>query len=93
MDRDFQDANGGKMATARHSESNSTEQDELLPPIHDASAEEWWDIFDSLALNRLGMSGTEFIRRWDAGDIEDPDRTDVMMLVLMIPPAHEQFGS
>lgn len=56
-----------------------------LPPIHEATQEEWTAMFDARAREWLGMSGDEFIRRWEAGEIEDPDRTDIMMLVFMIP--------
>lgn len=47
--------------------------------------EEGIAMFDRQARDRLGMSGQEFLRKWEAGEIEDPDRNDVMMLVMMIP--------
>lgn len=47
--------------------------------------EEGIAMFDRQARERLGMSGEEFLKRWEAGEIEDPDRNDVMMLVMMIP--------
>jgi len=47
--------------------------------------EEGMAMFDRQARERLGMSGEEFLKKWEAGEIEDPDRSDVMMLVMMIP--------
>ena len=49
------------------------------------SHEETRAIFDRNAWEWLGMSGDEFIQKWEAGEIEDPDRTDVVMLALMSP--------
>lgn len=51
------------------------------------SREEGRAMFDRNARDWLGMSGDEFIQKWEAGEIEDPDRTDVIMLALMIPLA------
>lgn len=56
-----------------------------LPEIHYISREESVRLFDELAQEYLGMSGEEFIRRYRAGEIEDPDRSDVVMLAIMIP--------
>lgn len=49
------------------------------------SREEGRAMFDRNAQEWLGMSGDEFIQKWEAGEIEDPDRTDVIMLAIMIP--------
>ena len=49
------------------------------------SPDEGRSLFDRCAHERLGMSGEEFVRCWEAGEIEDPDRTPVVMLALMIP--------
>ena len=51
------------------------------------SPEEGRALFDRNAREWLGISGEEFIRRWDAGEIEDPDRTDIVILQLMMPLA------
>lgn len=47
--------------------------------------EEGRALFERRAQEWMGMSGEEFIRKLEAGEIEDPDRTDVIMLALMIP--------
>lgn len=49
------------------------------------SREEGRAMFDRNAREWLGMSGDEFIQKWEDGEIEDPDRTDVVMLAIMIP--------
>lgn len=42
--------------------------------------------FDQLVRRRLGISGEEFLRRWDAGDYsDDPDRPGLMETVLALP--------
>jgi hypothetical protein len=51
------------------------------------SREEGRALFEQRAQEWLGMSGEEFIRRWESGGIDDPDRTDVIMLAIMIPLA------
>ena len=53
--------------------------------VMELSREEGIKMFDRQARERLGMSGEEFLQKWEAGEIEDPDRNDVMMLVMMIP--------
>ena len=40
--------------------------------------EEGRALVNTMARKYLGMSGEEFIRRWNAGGIPDPDRTDVL---------------
>ncbi len=43
-------------------------------------------IFDEAARCHLGMSGDEFLRRWDAGEFaDDPDRPEVIDVAMMIP--------
>jgi hypothetical protein len=63
-----------------------------LPPLLETTPEEGRAIFDQEARFRLGMSGEEFLRRWNAGEYaDDPDRPDVMDLVMLLPlvqPTH-----
>ena len=42
-------------------------------------------ILDRQARTYLGISGEEFVRRYRAGEIEDPDRTEVILLATLIP--------
>lgn len=55
-----------------------------LPDVHYISREEGIRLLDERAREYLGMSGDEFVRRYHAGEIEDPDRTDVIVLAMMI---------
>ena len=56
-----------------------------LPEIREIADEEAQRIFDRNARKYLGMSGDEFLRKWDAGEIEDPDQTHNVRQVLMTP--------
>jgi hypothetical protein len=55
----------------------------------DLSAEERRCFFDQQARAIVGVSGPEFLRRWDAGEFraeaDDPDYPGLMHLVLLIP--------
>jgi hypothetical protein len=42
-------------------------------------------LFDQRARELLGMSGVEFKRKWDAGEIEDPDRSEVLQVWMLLP--------
>jgi hypothetical protein len=42
-------------------------------------------LFDQRARELLGMSGAEFKRKWEAGEIENPDRTDVLQVWMLLP--------
>jgi hypothetical protein len=44
-------------------------------------------ILDRQARKYLGMSGDEFVRKYRAGEILDPDRTDVRRVAMLIPLA------
>ena len=39
--------------------------------------------FDRQAQQRLGISGAEFLRKWDAGEYTDPDSSPDMMSIAM----------
>lgn len=45
--------------------------------------------FDAQARHWLGISGEEFLRRWDAGDyqdtFDDEDHPGVLMMAMLIP--------
>jgi hypothetical protein len=57
-----------------------------IGPIHEASREEGLAILDRQARRVLGISGQEFVRRWDAGEYAaDPDRPGIMRLALLLP--------
>lgn len=49
------------------------------------SDEEYWEWFDQTAKTRLGMTGEEFLQRWDDGEWnEDPDQPGVITLHMMM---------
>jgi hypothetical protein len=62
---------------------HTREQAQLL------TLEERRTFFDEQARALVGMSGDEFLRRWDAGEFEacadDPEHPEVMHLALLIP--------
>lgn len=41
--------------------------------IREITKEEGRELFDRNVRRHLGISGEEFIRRWDAGEYDDPD--------------------
>lgn len=51
--------------------------------------EEGHRLFDNKAQQLLGVSGNEFLRRWDAGEYDavadDPDHHEIMQLAALIP--------
>lgn len=49
------------------------------------TAAESWQIYDDAARRYMGMSGEEFHRAWEAGEIEDPDRPEVMRVYMVYP--------
>jgi hypothetical protein len=53
--------------------------------IRELNAEEGRELFDRQARIRLGMSGAEFIRAWDAGEFGDRDDSDLMGVAMMLP--------
>lgn len=42
-------------------------------------------LIDLQARKFLGMSGTEFIQKYYAGQIENPDSTDVLRVAMLLP--------
>jgi hypothetical protein len=72
------------MATARQPD-DLTDEGYSLPPIVELSEDEGRALFERQARKYLGMSGDEFLRKWDAGEIDDPDRSEVLTVVFLIP--------
>lgn len=66
----------------------SSRTDEKLPPIKELTPDEAWDLFDRQARAWLGISGEEFLRRFDSGEITDEQLdydSDVAILAMTIP--------
>jgi hypothetical protein len=59
--------------------------------LHWLSPDEGRELFDGYAREHLGMSGEEFLRRWDAGEFDaiadDPDHPAIMRLAMLMPLA------
>jgi hypothetical protein len=78
------------VATAKRAD-DTPDGDITLPPIVELSEEEGRALFDEQARKYMGMSGDEFLRKWDAGEIEDPDRSEVWTVVFLIPFVRNDF--
>jgi hypothetical protein len=54
--------------------------------VRDLSEAEAHELFDRQAQESLGMTGSDFIRAWEAGAFDDdPERPEVMRLVMLLP--------
>ena len=64
-----------------------TEANDDLPPAIELSREEARAFFDEQARKLMGMSGDEFLRRYDAGEFDeqfdDPDHPEILQLWMM----------
>ena len=62
-----------------------------IPTPEPVSAEEGLAMLDEQARRRLGISGTEFLERWDAGEFSDVggERPDVARVAMLIPLARQ----
>jgi hypothetical protein len=72
------------MATQRQYDDHEPDDIDGVTSV-ELTREEGRAMFDRNAREWLGMSGDEFIEKWESGEIEDPDRSDVIMLAIMIP--------
>ncbi len=43
------------------------------------------ELFDAAARRNLGISGDDFLARYDAGEIRNPDRPEVMRVLMLRP--------
>jgi hypothetical protein len=79
------------MATTRPTASITEETDDLpeIEGVDWITREEGIAILDRQARKYLGISGEEFVRKYRAGEIEDPDRSEVMRVSILIPFADE----
>lgn len=51
------------------------------------SDDEAWEILEEQAQANLNMSARQFVEAWDMGKIENPDRPEIIDLVMLIPVA------
>ena len=59
--------------------------DDLVPEVHEVSADEGAALFDKTARKLLGIPGGEFLARWDRGEYTDDERTAVTKVAMLIP--------
>jgi hypothetical protein len=55
-----------------------------IPGVRYISKEEGAERLDRAARKWLGMSGEEFVRRYRAGEIPDPDRSEVIRVAFLM---------
>lgn len=58
---------------------------ETLTEIAEASYEEGAEMLDRAARDKLHISGTEFLRRWDEGHYAGSDEPAVVDVAMLIP--------
>ncbi|GAA2660922.1 hypothetical protein [Paractinoplanes durhamensis] len=59
---------------------------DVVPEVHEVSAEEGAALFDRTARRLLGVSGEEFLARWDRGDYADEqENMNVTKVAMLIP--------
>ncbi|WP_127501657.1 hypothetical protein [Actinoplanes solisilvae] len=59
--------------------------DDLVPEVHEVSADEGAALFDKTARKLLGIPGDEFLARWDRGEYTDDERMAVTKVAMLIP--------
>jgi hypothetical protein len=58
----------------------------VVPEVHELSVEEGRALFDKTARKLLGISGDEFLDRWDRGEYQhEREQMDVTKLAMLIP--------
>lgn len=74
--------------------ATQAERDDEQPALtelsqYELSYEEGWRLLDSEARRYLNMSGEEFVRKWDAGEIDfdDPETHSAVVRVWILLPA------
>lgn len=55
--------------------------------VQQLTPEEARRLLEEQTMRYLGMSAEDFIRKWNAGEIEDPDRPEVMRIAMLLPLA------
>jgi len=71
-------APGAGRGTALSSNENDVTVQIMTP-------EETWGAFDTRARQNLAMSGDDFVRAWRSGSIGNPDRPEVMDVLMLMP--------
>ncbi|MGI8642913.1 MAG: hypothetical protein ACR2LS_02215 [Thermomicrobiales bacterium] len=60
-----------------------------MPPVYGVSPEQGRRLFDEAVRREVGISGEEFIRRWQAGEFatipDDEEHRSIIELTILIP--------
>jgi hypothetical protein len=73
------------LAERRESVTTRTDGD-VVPEVHELSADEGRALFDRTARKLLGIPGAEFLTRWDRGDYEHEREDMAVTKVAMLIP-------
>lgn len=67
------------------------EAEDGMPPVYTVTPEQGRRLFDEAVQQMIGISGEEFIRRWEAGEYwgiaDEPGRRHIGYLIGLIPLA------
>lgn len=58
---------------------------EKPPSVQWIARAEGWQILEEQAQLNLGLSAAEFIRKWDAGEFENPDTPAIISVYMLLP--------
>jgi len=58
--------------------------------VQELTSAEAWELFHEAAGFYLGLSGEEFLERWEAGSFGDPDQSEVMSVAMLLPFAQSE---
>ncbi|MEV6299570.1 hypothetical protein AB0M02_09215 [Actinoplanes sp. NPDC051861] len=58
---------------------------DVVPEVRELSREEGVALFDKTTRKLLGISGAEFLVRWDRGDYEESDDMAITKVAMLIP--------
>jgi hypothetical protein len=53
--------------------------------IRELDDKQSWDLFNDAAEHYLGISGREFLDRWESGFYEHPDQPEIMSVLMLLP--------
>jgi hypothetical protein len=53
--------------------------------FQEITSEESWDIFNDAAQRLLNMTGEDLIAAWDAGELADVKRVELMQVLMLRP--------
>jgi len=73
------------MLTERRGSVTTSTSGDVVPEVQELSAEEGRALFDKTARRILGISGDEFLVRWDRGDYEREHDMAITKVAMLIP--------